>query len=173
MTEKGFQIQSVTIDGRRGIARLFESYSILVQICQFHIQSMILRKTTLNPKTDCGKKLKYIATHFIQEHWSKDKFIQKLRLTLEKFKDFLNEKNDKNQYLHRRLRSAIFGIKQALPYLFTYQDYPQLNIPNTTNHIDGGVNTKVKNLVKLHIGMRVDRRNKLLINLLYNLKGKS
>ena len=133
---------------------------------------MILRKTTLNPKTDCGKRLKYIATHFIQKRWTKDKFIQEVSLILEEFKDFLNERNEHNQYQHKRLRSALFGIKLALLYLFTYQDYPNLNIPNTTNHIDGGVNTKVKNLVKLHRGMRIDRRNKLLVNLLYNLKGK-
>jgi hypothetical protein len=56
--------------------------------------------------------------------------------------------------------------------LFTFQEYPELNIPNTTNHIDGGINTKLKDLNRRHRGMRQDRRNKLLTNLLYNLKGK-
>jgi hypothetical protein len=91
---------------------------------------------------------------------------------LEEFKDFLKEKNDKNQYQHRQLRSAFFGIKITLPYLFTYQDYPNLNIQNTTNYVDGGVNTKLKDLVRKHRGMKIERRNKLLVNLLYNLKGK-
>ena len=66
----------------------------------------------------------------------------------------------------------MFGIRLALPYLFTYQDYPNLNIPNTTNHIDGGINPKLKELNRKHRGMRIDRRNKLLVKLLYNLMGK-
>ncbi len=56
--------------------------------------------------------------------------------------------------------------------LFAFQEYPTLNIPNTTNHIDGGINTKLKDLNRRHRGMRQDRRNKLLTNLLYNLKGE-
>ncbi len=59
-----------------------------------------------------------------------------------------------------------------MKYLFTFQKHPTLNIPNTTNHIDGGVNTKLKDLVRRHKDMTIARRSKLLINLLYNLKGK-
>ena len=167
---KGFEILSVTIDGRRGIPIIFSKYP--VQVCQFHVQKNILNRTTLNPKTECGIRLKYIATHFISERWNRQKFTKEIQNILQEFKGFLNEKNEKNQYVHRRLRSALFGIKLTLPYLFTYQDFPSLNIPNTTNHIDGGVNTKLKELVRQHRGMRIDRRNKLLVNLLYNLKGK-
>jgi len=70
------------------------------------------------------------------------------------------------------LDQLFFGIKLALPYLFTYQDYLSLNIPNTTNHVDGGINTKLKELNRQHRGMRRDRRDKLLVKLLYDLKGK-
>ena len=58
-----------------------------------------------------------------------------------------------------------------MKYLFRFQNYPTLNIPNTTNHIDGGINTKLKDLNRRHRLMTVARRNKLLINLLYNLMG--
>jgi len=116
--------------------QLFSKYP--TQICQFHVQKRILTRTTQNPKTDCGKRLKYIATHFVAERW--------IQNVLQEFKDFLNERNDKNQYQHRQLRAALFGIKLALPYLFTYQDFPEQNIPNTTNSIDGGINTKLKDL---------------------------
>jgi len=68
-------------------------------------------------------------------------------------------------------KSALSGIKLALPYLFTCQDFPSLNIPNTTNHVDGGVNPKLKELNRQHRGMRIDRRNKLLVKLLSGLGG--
>jgi len=170
LLEKDFEIQSVTIDGRRGIPFVFNKYPI--QICQFHIQKRILARTTKNPKTDCGKRLKYIANHFISQRWNKQKFTTEIKNILEEFKDFLSERNEQNHYQHKQLRSAFFGIKLALPYLFTFQDYPDLNINNTTNSIDGGVNTKLKELNRIHRGMKIERRNKLLINLLYNLRGK-
>ena len=136
------------------------------------MQRRILNRTTLNPKSECGKRLKYIATHFICERWTKYKFETEINKILEEFHQFLSEKNENNQYIHRSLRSAFFGIKIALPYLFTYQDFPTLRIPNTTNHVDGGVNTKLKELNRRHRGMRIDRRNKLLINLLYDFGEK-
>jgi hypothetical protein len=40
-------------------------------------------------------------------------------------------------YTHGRVRSAYYSLKRNLPYLFTYQKYPELNIPNTTNSADG------------------------------------
>jgi hypothetical protein len=168
LLEKEFEILSVTIDGRRGIPAIFRKYP--VQVCQFHVQKRIFTRTTRNPKSECGRRLKFIATHFIKERWTKEKFTTEIQNILQEFQQFLAEKNENNQYVHRSLRSALFGIKLALPYLFTYQDFPELKIPNTTNHVDGGVNTKLKELNRQHRGMRRDRRNKLLVRLLYNLK---
>jgi len=62
----------------------------------------------------------------------------------------------KNNTLTETLDQLFFGIKLALPYLFTSQDYPDQNIPNTTNHIDGRVNTKLKDLVRRHRGMKIE-----------------
>jgi hypothetical protein len=166
LKDKNFEIQSVTVDGKKGIIQVFRDYPC--QTCQFHLQAGILRKTTLNPQSILGQKLKYIATHFINERWTNDQFQQVYnRLTIE-YKEFLNEKNDNNQYLHRNLRSAMFGIKLALPYLFTNQKHQELKIPNTTNHIDGGLNPKLKELVRIHRGMKIQRRNKLIQTLLIN-----
>ena len=113
-----------------------------------------------------------MATHFIQERWNESKSTAEIQDILQEFHLFLKEKNRNNQYTHQQLRSALFGIKLALPHLFTCQDFPTQKIPNTTNHIDGGVNTKLKDLNRRHRGMSLPRRDKLLINMLYNLMGK-
>lgn len=169
LLKQGFVINSVTIDGRKGIAGVFKAYPL--QVCQFHLQSGILRRTTQNPQTRPGKILKRIANLFIQKRWCRHYFEKSILGFLKKYHHFLNERNDNNQYIHRSLRSALFGIKLALPNLFKFELYPALNIPNTTNNIDGGINPKLKDLVRRHRGMKIERRNKLLINLLYNLKG--
>ena len=167
LKEKEVKILSVTIDGKTGIKDVFRQYP--VQRCQFHVQKRILTKTTLNPQTECGKELKYIATHFINERWNKQKFTEYIMNLLIKYSNFLKERNENNQYMHRSLRSAFYTIKLALPNLFTYQEYKRLNIPNTTNHIDGGINPKIKRLVDLHRGMNRKRRDVLISNLLVDL----
>jgi hypothetical protein len=170
LTSNNYEILSVTIDGKIGIKEVFLDYQ--VQICQFHFQANILRKTTLNPQSILGQKLKYIATHFINERWTSDQFQQVYdRLTVE-YKDFLNEKNDNNQYSHRNLRSAMRTIRTNLKYIFTFQTNTNLQIPNTTNHLDGGINPKVKRLVYDHRGLSKLRRNKLIEVLLWNLGRK-
>jgi len=67
-----------------------------------------------------------------------ESFNHAFALWSERWGKFLQEKtydpiSDKWQYIHRRLRSAVHAIIYALPYLFTFEHYPDLNIPKTTN----------------------------------------
>ena len=69
------------------------------------------------------------------------------------------------QYTHKNVRSAFFSLKRNLPHLFTYLCYPELNIPNTTNTIDGSF-ASVKTKTAAHHGLRRDRRFKVISELL-------
>jgi hypothetical protein len=170
LIHNNYEILSVTIDGRIGIKEVFLDYPI--QICQWHFQVNILRKTTLNPRTDLGRNLKFITTHFINQNWTKQQLDRSMAILNEAYSGFLSQKNDGGQYIHRRLRSAMRTIKNNLNYIFTYQDYPEQKIPNTTNHLDGGVNPKIKKLVYDHRGLSKPRRNKLIEVLLWSLGKK-
>jgi hypothetical protein len=167
LIQNNYEILSVTIDGRIGIKEVFSAYP--TQICQWHFQINILHKTTLNPRTPLGQNLKYIATHFINQRWSKQHLSYAFETLNKSNIDFLNEKNHNNQYVHRKLRSAMRTIKTNLNNIFTFQDCPQLQIPNTTNHLDGGINPKIKKLVYDHRGLSKPRRNKLIEVLLWSL----
>lgn len=170
LLKKGFEIQSVTIDGRKGIAGVFKAYP--VQICQFHIQKRIRTLLTQNPRTLAGKELKQINSLFIKNRLKEKELGKTLALYCKRNYYFLTEKNDKGDYKHIRIIQALRCYKRNMKYLFKFQKHPTLNIPNTTNSIDGGINTKLKDLNRRHRGMRADRRNKLLVNQLYDLKGK-
>jgi hypothetical protein len=52
-----------------------------------------------------------------------------------------------------------------LPNLFTYQKYPELDIPNTTNSFDGSFSALKKKL-GVHHGLRRDRWYKVISKLL-------
>jgi hypothetical protein len=57
------------------------------------------------------------------------------------------------------------SLKTNLSNLFTYQRYPELGIPNTTNTIDGYF-ASVKKKVAAHHGLRRDRRFRVISELL-------
>lgn len=79
----------------------------------------------------------------------------------EEYAEFLKERNEQGQFRHRRLRSAFRSLKTNLPYLFTYKLFPELNIPNTTNSCDGSF-AHWKQKVKIHRGLKTERRNKMV-----------
>lgn len=167
LEEKEFPILSVTIDGRRGIADVFKAYP--VQICQFHIQKRITTLLTNNPRSLAGKELYQINKLFIHNRLTEQELGKTLALYTKRHKEFLNELNEDGKYQHSRIITALRTYKNQMKSLFIYQRYPQLNIPNTTNHLDGGVNTKIKEFVRTHRGLKKTRRNKLISRLLNNL----
>lgn len=52
-----------------------------------------------------------------------------------------------------------------LPWLFTFEHYPHLRLPNTTNSLEGSF-THIKKKIALHSGLRIDRKQKLIQELL-------
>jgi len=149
--KRGFTITAIVIDGRKGIRQVFSD--IPVQMCQFH-QLMILRRyLTLNPRLEPARELKQICKNLCQ--MEKDNFLILFNEWNREWSDFLKEQtydeSGKWHYTHRRLRAARRSIITNLPYLFTYQDYPEMNIPNTTNCLES-LNAKLKELSRVHRG---------------------
>ena len=64
--------------------------------------------------------------------------------------------------------AAYKSLRKHLPYLFTYKNYPILQISNTTNSLDGGVFTQLKKLIKLHQGISRSLKVKLIDDYLVN-----
>ena len=166
LKQQGYQFQSITIDGRRGVIQLIERLypGLPIQLCQFHQVQIIRRYTTNSPKTACGKELKQLMKLLTQTTY--EQFTNLFISFCVKYDDFLKERNEQGQFIHRRLRSAKRSLKTNLPYLFTYRNYPELAIPNTTNSCDGSF-AHWKQKVKIHRGLKRERRNKM-VNFLLN-----
>ena len=115
----GWRFKSVTIDGRKGVIKLFAARypGIPIQLCQFHQAQTIQRYLTNKPKTICGQQLKNVMTCLTQ---TTQEVFQSLVETLrEEYADFIKERNDNHQFKHRTLRSAFRSLKTNMPYLFT------------------------------------------------------
>jgi hypothetical protein len=163
---KGFTLIGVVLDGRTGIPRVFDD--IPVQICQFHQLQIVRRKLTLHPETEAGQELLSIVFSIAK---SDEKiFTQRIIKWHEHYKNFIDEKTyilgtRRWRYTHRRVRSAYLSLKRNLPHLFTYQKYPELHIPNTTNSLDGYW-SRLKNLLAAHRGKSRERMRKIVTEIL-------
>lgn len=166
---RGFEIAGVVTDGRRGLPKIFAKYPY--QICQFHIQKGARTLLTRNPKSEAGKELFVLNTSFIKDKVSQEQFSFELKNLTQKHKEYLEEKSetDSRTYKHQRLRKPLNKLKSNTKHLFTFQEYPQ--IPNTTNHIDGGLFSPLKRLLNNHTGLSKQHRT-ILITYFLNSRGK-
>lgn len=160
LEKQGWKVKAIICDGRRG---LLKGFSIPVQMCHFHQAAIVTRYVTRRPKLDAGRDLQSLMRCL--SHVDEEQFILWLELWHDKWGEFLKERtiseiHGRWHYTHRRLRSAYYSVKRNLPNLFTYLRHPDLDIPNTTNSLEG-IFTHVKKKVGLHGGLRI--HNKLPI----------
>lgn len=165
---RGTILKAIVLDGKRGVREVFSD--IPIQMCQFHQVAIVVRYLTRHPQLEAGKELKQIALQLTK--CSEQEFKELLDVWHDKWKDFLKERTtnpitERWYYTHKRLRSAHRSLKTNLPYLFTYQKYPELNIPNTCNSLDGSFTT-LKNLLRNHRGMNRKNRYKMICQILGN-----
>ena len=59
--------------------------------------------------------------------------------------------------LHKTLRSAFLSLKRNMPWLWTFYEHPELDIPNTNNGIES-LNADLKTKLNLHKGISTERR---------------
>jgi hypothetical protein len=166
LEERGWIFTVAVVDGRRGLATVFKD--IPVQVCHFHQLQTITKYLTRRPKTDAGKELRSLALTLTTTN--EKEFSEKLFMWEKKWHNFYTEKTyvlgtKRWYYTHKNVYSAYHSLKRNLPNLFTYQKYPELNIPNTTNTIDGYF-ASLKKKVTAHHGLRQDRRYKVICELL-------
>lgn len=162
LEELGFTFDAIVLDGKRGVRELFTG--IPVQICQFHQIKTVKKYLTSRPKLEAGKELRLITLALTEV--TEEYFTTLLNQWHEKWKDFLKERTinpetNRWYYTHKRIRSAYRSLNTNLPYLFTYQKYLHLKIPNTTNSLDGSF-SHLKQLIGIHRGLTQERRWRLI-----------
>lgn len=168
-----WQIHMIVCDGRSGVMKFFQSQWVPVQMCQFHMHSIIARKIGLYPKSSVGKDLRDLLMSMT--HTSCESFHDRFMLRLIEHYSVLNERTEtpehrrKWRYKHERLRSAYMSVLKFLPSLFRYQ-YSSIcfsKCPNTTNHLDGWVFSHLKEKTNLHRWKTKPRKLALIFELLF------
>lgn len=169
LIDLGWEIKAIVSDGR-GLNQDF--FGLPVQMCHFHQVKIITKYLTKHPILTPNIELRHLALKLTRT--DKASFTGWLDDWYQKHQDFLKEKTINEEtgrwvFTHRRTRSAYFSLKRNLPYLFTFQDHIELDIPNTNNSMEGTF-SYIKKKVNIHSGLRKDRKIKLIFYLLFREK---
>lgn len=162
LERQGWFIQAMVCDGRKGVKdALQDRYPI--QMCHFHQVKIVTKYLTRKPQLEAGQQLKAIALTLTRT--TEAALSHRLEEWHVKWGDFVKERTIDPEtgrwfYTHRRVRSAYRSLKTNLPYLFTYQKYPHLHIPNTTNSLDGSI-SHLRDKLGAHRGLKLTQRIKI------------
>lgn len=164
--------QVVVADGQKGMHYFVKRHwpQTAFQRCHFHMVSLVIHYLSRNPKEEAGVEilkllyqLKYIATHEQKKRWLMFHVIWE-----KQYEKVFGAKTEGGQYQYRKLRSVRFIMRRAIPNLFTYLDYP--GCPNTTNLVEGWVNTAIAEGLRRHRGLHFSQKKTLVSIILSNLK---
>ena len=142
------------------------------QRCLFHIFCQVRRYTTGRPKTAAGLELYMLSKDLLHLESQKDADLWTQRFVdwIVKYKAFLSQMT-RDEYgnlrpTHERLlkteRSLVRLLRERT--MFTYMDEAlrgQIgSVPSTTNLIEGGINARLRAMLRDHRGLSIERRIK-------------
>lgn len=159
---RGIKIQSIICDGRKGLLTLYKD--IPTQMCQFHQIQIVLRYLTRKPKQQAAIELRKVVLTLTGS--KKAEFEQRLERWHTRWEGYLTERSitlstRKSYYTHKKLRSAYLSLCRNMPYLFVFEQFPELKIPNTTNALDGSF-SDLKNKLRNHNGLTLARKKRFI-----------
>lgn len=161
---KGFRIYGVVIDGMRGLAQALRPYP--VQLCQFHQMLTVRHYLTQEPDLDASRELLELVNRITR--MDKESFVREFGEWYDRHKDVVDErvhdrriKRKTPPYMRPRLRSAYLSVKRNMPLLWTFQDFPNIGLPNTNNGLEG-IFSDIKTKLRVHSGLSREHRKKLI-----------
>ena len=175
LKQKGFTFKYIVIDGKKGLKEFFINQKEILQYCQFHQLKTVRNYISNKPKLKSARFLKEILIDLKDK--TETEFRKELKFLIEIFHSEINEKQfnietKKYEFIHKKLKATIRSLTVNLTYLFTYKNYPELNIPNTTNFLDGGEFSYLKRLLREHNGISKKLKLKMVDEYFENHKYK-
>jgi hypothetical protein len=151
----------------------------VVQRCRFHAWLNIKTKLTLRPESEAGQQLLTIGRDLLHVHTKREARIwkQALRHWYRQHHGYIEQQTitqnptrgqRKWRYTHDRVRSAYRQLHKITDDLLRSSYRPQPNLPRTSNHVEGGINSQLRTKLKYHRGMSFEHQMKLAEQYLYS-----
>ena len=163
---------AVVCDGQKGMLLAIRTLwsTTRIQRCLAHLIRSEQTYLTKKPKTKAGKELVLLLKRLslIWTRRQKRRWIRSYWNVFNRYASLLKERSYLKRpngtttwwYTHRHLRSAYYLIKHSLAEMFVYVGH--YDIPRTTNHVEGGINSRLKELLHRHRGLRIQKKKVLI-----------
>ena len=148
----------IVCDAQKGLLKAIGTVfpDVLVQRCMTHIIRQAKGWLTQHPKTKAGRELLALVLLLssIRTLRQKRLWVRRFRAWQRRHRIFLNERTTATSgrwwYTHRTLRGVRSLLANAIPDLFRFVRDP--SIPKTSNIVEGGLNARLKELIRCHRG---------------------
>ena len=163
----------VVSDGGSGFQKALKKVwpGVKHQRCVFHVFCQVKRYTTSRPNTMAGMELYQMAKDLfeIKESKEADEWVKRFLSWIKKYQKFLSEittdEYGRERPTHERLLKAERSLLKLIreKTLFTYLDEDlraEFDPPATNNRIEGGVNSRLREVLRNHRGLSIERRIK-------------
>jgi hypothetical protein len=161
----------VVCDGHKGLLKAVREVwgaDVVIQRCIVHVVRMVRLRLTKRPKTAAGRSLlrlmpllEVAQTPTAVLLWQCG-YEAWLKHYDEALKQRTNNPEGKRKwwYTHKNLRAVRSLLNNASPDMFHFLD--NSNIPRTSNRIEGGINSRLKELLYRHRGLVPKKQIKLV-----------
>ena len=141
------------------------------QRCIFHVFCQVRRYTTSKPNTLAGFELYHLALDMlkIKSKTDAERWVERFAEWIKKHQKFLSQmtidENGRKRPTHERLVKAEHSLQKLIREntIFTYLD-PELmryfDPPSSNNRIEGGINSRLREMLRNHRGLSIERRIK-------------
>lgn len=166
---QGIAPRFAVCDGHRGLGKALRELwpEIRVQRCLAHVIREAKARLTQHPQSEAARDLLHLVRQLpgIRTKRQRRRWLRSWRQWLRRYDGFLKERTANPDvprrwwYTHRKLRSVRALLAHSVEDLFLYTRYPQ--IPRTTNAVEGGINSRLKDLYRRHRGLSLERKTTL------------
>lgn len=166
----------VVCDGQKGMLKALAICwpTTVIQRCRFHVWLNTKAKLTLRPSSIAAQELLNLSRQLLHVRTRKQarRWKQALRYWHRKHVSYVTERTVKDdpkprtrtwRYTHARLRSAYYQLNKQKEYLLRSSYRPNPELPSTTNHLEGGINSPIRTKLKQHRGM-ANEHQMVLVN---------
>lgn len=154
----------IVCDAQKGLLKAIGTVfpGVLIQRCLIHVVRQAKAWLTQHPKTRAGHEFLDLvaALSSIRTQRQKRRWIRRFCNWKSCHFAFLKERTEalsgRSWYTHRTLRGVRTLLTNATPDLFRFVKDP--TVPSTSNIVEGGVNSRLKELIRCHRGVSLKKK---------------
>jgi len=153
----------VVCDAQKGLIKAIREVwpAARIQRCLIHVTRQARLWLTLRPKTRAGTELLGIvrALVSVRTRRQKRRWVRRFHRWQKRHAAFLKERTSgvgRWWYTHRKLRAVRSLLNNAIPDIFRFVSDP--SVPRTSNHVEGGLNARIKELLRCHRGLPLKKK---------------